>query len=513
MTVQTMQSLRDRGRRDAGELRSTKARRTGGGGTFWKAVALLLCAVQVFQLAWVSWNPAWIGWSARRDAHLAAARPRREAQASLSAQETLLRTGAVGRGGQFAALSDATESEIARTHSRLQAVCGHRGLPAGDRHHMDSRKGPTKEAVELLDHLEGLYRRKAQSPQAAFLPPQSRQRDGTAPWRDWEFSCFSQCGDDGLLYRIFGVLGWGNRRSVEIGYFPHEANSVNLIVNANFTALLLDGNTDPLVARSWYAGVPEYLDIVHENHKLPRNDWTFKEPSEVDLAKACAPFCLSSCYNVNCYRAARMTRAPYITRSLVSLNNIQSLIDSAFAKEGVSVRGAGGMDYFSIDIDGMDYYLLDSLLSNGYQPRVVATEFAAHMGQELAVTRPYSPTFSAAATSFQYGASLMAFVKLMTRYRYRFIGCVEWNAYFVHTDELADAHKSATFPQQPTETCFYQDADSKMTEIRRRRHACEVEWVEVEVPTDRKPRAWGELKRYLLNTLDTSASSSQRARL
>ena len=50
----------------------------------------------------------------------------------------------------------------------LQAVCGHRGLPAGDRHHMDSRKGPTKEAVELLDHLEGLYRRKVQSPQAAF---------------------------------------------------------------------------------------------------------------------------------------------------------------------------------------------------------------------------------------------------------------------------------------------------------------------------------------------------------
>ena len=153
MTVQTMQSLRDRGRRDAGELRSTKARRTGGGGTFWKAVALLLCAVQVFQLAWVSWNPAWIGRSARRDAHLAAARPRREAQASLSAQETLLRTGVVGRGGQFAALSDATESEIARTHSRLQAVCGHRGLPAGDRHHMDSRKGPTLHAV-----IEGFSR-------------------------------------------------------------------------------------------------------------------------------------------------------------------------------------------------------------------------------------------------------------------------------------------------------------------------------------------------------------------
>ena len=79
----------------------------------------------------------------------------------------------------------------------------------------------------------------------------------------------------------------------------------------------------------------------------------------------------------------------------------------------------------------MDYYLLASLLESGYAPRVVATEYAAHMGHQLALTRPYSPTFAAAATSFQYGASLLAFVKLMRRHQYRFIGCVEWNAYFL----------------------------------------------------------------------------------
>ena len=81
----------------------------------------------------------------------------------------------------------------------------------------------------------------------------------------------------------------------------------------------------------------------------------------------------------------------------------------------------------------MDYYLLASLLDSGYAPRVVATEYAAHMGHQLALTRPYSPTFAAAATSFQYGASLLAFVKLMRRHEYRFIGCVEWNAYFLRS--------------------------------------------------------------------------------
>ena len=369
---------------------------------------------------------------------------------------------------------DRSADDIESLHGRLQGLCGHRGLPAGDKHHIDSRKGPTAEVVSLLARLEAAYSKESQHSPTAFEPPSAQQSDGTAMWRKWEFSCFSQCGDDGLLYRIFGILGWGKRRSVEIGYFPHEANSVNLIVNANFSGLLLDGNTDPLVAKSWYAAVPDYLDIVHTNHQLPHSQWTFKEPSEADLSKSCAPYCLKACYNVNCYKGSAMTQQPHIRRSLVTLDNIQSLIDGAFATQGASVRGLGALDYFSIDIDGMDYYLLDSLLSNGYKPRVVATEYAAHMGQDLALTRPYSATFAAAATSFQYGASLVAFIKLMQRHDYRFIGCVEWNAYFIRNDELTSEQASKAFPEQGAGTCFYQDYDSRMTEVVRRRKACQV---------------------------------------
>ena len=102
--------------------------------------------------------------------------------------------------------------------------------------------------------------------------------------------------------------------------------------------------------------------MKHSDHRLPKDKWTFKEPSESQLAATCAPFCLPNCYNVNCYKGSRATRMPYITKSLVKLTNIQSLIDGAFATRGETVRGAGGIDYFSIDIDGMDYYLLDSVL-------------------------------------------------------------------------------------------------------------------------------------------------------
>jgi len=363
--------------------------------------------------------------------------------------------------------------------------------------------------AQLLGELEAAYERK-RATGTPFETSGSKERDGTAIWRRWEFSCFSQCGDDGLLYRIFGILGWGHRRSVEIGYFPHEANSVNLLVNANFTGLLLDGNTDPLIARSWYSSVPNYLKILHENHRLPKDSQTFKQPTEAELRSTCAPYCLKACYNVNCYQGSEMARGPLIVRSLVKLTNIQELIDSNFASLGISVRGARALDYFSIDIDGMDYYLLDSLLSTGYAPRVVATEYAAHMGKDLAVTRPYSPTFSAAATSFQYGASLMAFLKLMRRHGYRFVGCVEWNAYFIRNDELQRPEHSRAFPEPTTATCFYQDAASRTTEVVRRRKACQVDWVEVEVPKASKPREWTVLKDLLLGGLGDERGIRER---
>jgi hypothetical protein len=64
----------------------------------------------------------------------------------------------------------------------------------------------------------------------------------------------------------------------------------------------------------------------------------------------------------------------------------------------------------------------------------------------------------------------------------------------------SDRHSKA-FPAQRLSTCFYQDYDSRMTEVQRRRKACQVDWVEVEVEAGKKPRPWSELKTILLDSL------------
>lgn len=51
---------------------------------------------------------------------------------------------------------------------------------------------------------------------------------------------------------------------------------------------------------------------------------------------------------------------------------VQSLIEEAFAP--TEVWGHGQMDFFSIDIDGMEYHLLKQVLEGGWAPRVIASE-------------------------------------------------------------------------------------------------------------------------------------------
>uniref|UniRef100_A0A7S0E3L6 Methyltransferase FkbM domain-containing protein n=1 Tax=Hanusia phi TaxID=3032 RepID=A0A7S0E3L6_9CRYP len=450
-------------------------KKSRGGGLRWKLVVVAAIGLQVFVFLYVRQ----LSGQQRHPAH------HRSEKAQRGRDEL------EGEHEEFVGLQT-DEQKIFELHRQLQRQCGHRGIPAGDVHHMDGRKGPTRQVHQLLQELEQAYDgAKSKNAVEHFRQPQTDRRK--AVWRDFEFSCFSQCGDDGLLYRIFGLIGWGDRRSVEIGYFPHEANSVNLIVNARFSGLLLDGNTDPIITESWYSPINRYLEILKDDHKKSYDLRTFKQPTEQDLQQRCSPFCLESCYNVNCQKSPITMKIPEFRKTLVTKDNLDSLITDAFSSSEIKQN----IDFFSIDIDGMDYYILSNFLEIGYRPRVVTTEFASHLGKTLALTRPYSPSFHAAADSFQYGASITAFVKLLRRYQYRFIGCVEWNAYFILGQELRSKHLARLFPEADVDSCFYEDSSTLETDRRRKNLALQVPWVEVEVEAGAEPKSWKEIQKHL----------------
>lgn len=91
-------------------------------------------------------------------------------------------------------------------------------------------------------------------------------------------------------------------------------------------------------------------------------------------------------------------------------------------------------DVFSLDVDGNDYHLVGTLLAQGVRPKVWVVEYNAAFGPDRCVTIPYASSFSVAAEHhLYYGCSIGAWRTLFDRYGYRFITVEQngVNAFFV----------------------------------------------------------------------------------
>jgi hypothetical protein len=208
------------------------------------------------------------------------------------------------------------------------------------------------------------------------------QRGASLPgFDDVAFRAFSQNGEDGILLFVFGLIGMGNRRAVEICAGDClECNTANLIINHGWNALLFDGNEQLVNAgRTFYANLGD----------------TFCHP-------------------------------PTIVNAWITRENINQLI----RENGFD----GPIDLLSLDLDGVDYWVWESL--EVIRPRVVIAEVQCIWGAERAVTVPYRREFRGGFVDkfgVYSGASLPAFVKLARRKGYRLVGVerLGFNAVFI----------------------------------------------------------------------------------
>jgi hypothetical protein len=198
---------------------------------------------------------------------------------------------------------------------------------------------------------------------------------------DVEFRLFSQNGEDGILLYIFGLIGMGGRRCVEICAGEGiQCNTANLIVNHGWTGLLFDGDEKLLEkGRAYYARLGD----------------TF------------------------CY-------PPKLVSAWITKDNVNELIKT----NGFE----GEIDLLSLDLDGVDYWVWDAI--EVVRPRVVIAEIQCLWGAERSVTVPYARDFRAGVVdqfAIYSGASLPAFVKLARKKGYRLVGVqrLGFNAVFV----------------------------------------------------------------------------------
>jgi hypothetical protein len=215
---------------------------------------------------------------------------------------------------------------------------------------------------------------------------------------DVEFRAFSQNGEDGILLYVFGLIGMGGRRCVEVcAGDAIECNTANLIVNHGWSGLLFDGDKR-LVDRG-----RAYYSRLGDTASYP----------------------------------------PQIVNSWITRANVNDLIK----QNGFE----GPVDLLSLDLDGVDYWIWEAI--EVIRPRVVIAEIQCIWGADCSVTVPYSDAFKAPITDrfkAYCGASLPAFVKLARQKGYRLVGVqrLGFNAVFI-----ADGVGEELLPEVDIDSC------------------------------------------------------------
>ena len=97
------------------------------------------------------------------------------------------------------------------------------------------------------------------------------------------------------------------------------------------------------------------------------------------------------------------------------------------------------LDLFSLDIDGIDYWVMKELPDN--LSKIVVTEYNATFGANLEVTVPNINNFNRTKYHYSnlcYGMSLRAIINLMKRKNYTFVGANKAcnNAFFINNNEV-----------------------------------------------------------------------------
>ena len=199
---------------------------------------------------------------------------------------------------------------------------------------------------------------------------------------DADYKVFSQTGEDGIIDYLLYSLNIKVPKFVEIGVGDYRESNTRYIFEKNCCkGMIIDKNHN-------------LKNKVSEVVKLWKGDLTIVE-------------------------------TPVTSKNIVDI-----LFSNSFGNN---------VDILSLDIDGIDYWIIDSL-PEGFS-KVAVVEYNSIFGSNLEVTIPNIENFDRKKYHYSYlcyGASLKALIKLMKRKKYVFVGTniACHNAFFVLESEV-----------------------------------------------------------------------------
>ena len=182
----------------------------------------------------------------------------------------------------------------------------------------------------------------------------------------WEFSGFSQNGEDGILDVLRKKLRSSNRYFIEIGAADGIENNTGwLLVAEKYNGMLIEGS-EQLVERAKRTVIGYSIG--------------------------------AECHNM------------FVTKESIS--------------DMKSMAIHHDPDVFSLDIDGNDYHIAQAILNAGFRPKIFVVEYNSVYGPERSMTIEYQSTFvftKAHPTHLYYGVSISGWRKFFKQHGYRFV--------------------------------------------------------------------------------------------
>ena len=193
----------------------------------------------------------------------------------------------------------------------------------------------------------------------------------------YEYKITSQNNEDGIINYLKTNIANPDHIFFEIGFDFNEFNSLNLI-KENWSGTLIDG-----------------------------------DQIKCDKLKVC----------INKYFKSQKIE---VHNNFVNYENINHIITKSINKTN--------FDFFSIDTDGMDYWILEKL---NFNPKIICAEFNPWLGKSEKLILPKKLNFNYQSDMY-YGASLKAYKHLLNKKNYKLIAIESSgnNAFFINQNEF-----------------------------------------------------------------------------
>lgn len=194
----------------------------------------------------------------------------------------------------------------------------------------------------------------------------------------WEFSAFSQNGEDGIIEHLASLIREPNRYFVEIGASDGLENN-----------------------SSYLAFVKKYNGLMVEGSSFKsRNAERFLQP---------------------------LNWGVQYSNMFVSRDNVSEVAEESLLQDP---------DFFSLDIDGVDFHIAKGLLGREFRPKIACVEYNSAFGPDRLITVPYRDEFDyreAHASRLYYGVSLAGWLHFFNRIGYEFVSVDSngVNAFFI----------------------------------------------------------------------------------